>query len=1783
MNGDTVLVQPGAYVENINFNGHNIILGSLFLMTEDYFYVESTVIDGNSTGSVVRFENGEDSTAVITGFTITNGSGSRGAGIYCDSANPVICNNLITKNISSFSGGGIQCQYCSPLIENNVIAQNFADYYGGGIQLFYSGSTLINNTVAQNDGTYESGVHVGGDSMSTMINTIVWNNTSEYNYPQVGGNISVSYCNIDGGWPGSGNIDSIPLFLNPNASNYNVCSQSVCIDAGDPSVIDPDSTRSDIGVYFPFHPDCFNGDVWHVSVDGNDTTGNGSFDNPYRTVQKGINTAFPGDTVLVHNGFYVENIAIRHCYLDVISEYYYTGNFEDIQATILDGSAIDAVVNLIYCDSTVSMGGFTIQNGFTTNTGGIDCYFSEAVLKSNIIRDNSVGTTACGIYCEYSNPLLLNSIITGNFNSGHAGYGIRCFHSDVRISNCTITNNGGAGGGGVYVYGGDFSTIINNSIIWGNSPQQIYDTGPPNATVEYSDIQGGWEGIGNIAENPLFVDPDSNDFNVCWQSPCIDAGDPNILDPDGTRSDMGFFFYDHPQCDIGNLWYVSTTGNDSTGNGSYEYPLRTIQYALNQTFYLDTVIILEGTYYENITVPDNDVVIASEFILSGDSSAIDSTIIDGDSAGSVITIDNIESSSPEIVGLTITNGMSSTGAGIYCLNSTPVIRNNKIIGNVAIGENEKGGGIYCNNSEAAIISNRIISNYSGFYGGGIYIYECSPTLENCIIANNTSESSGGGICVYYSNALVRNNLFYGNYGYAISCDNQFSGPTIINNTICDNANSGISVPTYSNAIIKNNILWYNGPTQIFGDGGDITYCCVEGGWPGTGNIPDNPIFVDRIGGNYNVYDNSPCIDAGDPMIIDPDSTRSDIGQFFYTHPSYQDRDIWFVSPTGNDQTGNGSQSNPFRTIQHAVDLANDGDTVIASQGTYEENIIVFSKNLFIASNFLFSNDTLDISGTTMDGNNSGSVIIFMDCPDSSKIMGFSVINGDGVNGGGITCLNSDIVIWYNYIYYNDADSCGGGIYCLNSNVIITDNRIENNYGYQEGGGVYLGNSGGLFLSNTVRLNRTGNGEGGGITCNNSNLEIRDNLISENRRYGVNCEASSNGTIISNTIMNNGTNDTPEWGGIYCYGSSPDIVNNIIWGNRGPGIRAPGSNSLILNNTICQNNRYFGAGGIDIGGSDLTVKNCIIWNNVSPQISGAGQADISYCDVDGGWPGIGNIDAYPMFVNPSLQDFNICTQSPCIDTGDPSILDPDSTRSDIGVYFPFHPDCDYGNRWYVSITGNDTTGNGSYENPFRTIQNAINIANLTDTIVVENGTYMENVEINGKNLSLASNYLFSNDTLDIQNTIIDGDSASTAVLFGFCDSATTIMGFTIRFGRGRQYYGEHLGGGIYSFQSDVDIISNIIQDNYSNGGNGGGVSGKNSTLLITDNIIKNNSAVSGGGIFCENADVQISDNKINENVNEQRGGGIYVDSCLTIRILKNEIMDNDGSAVFCYNSYSIISGNKMIGNSGGGLRMDEGYDSYVSNNIIAGNYSNLFGGGLYVMQSYPLLINNVIYNNSTSGDGGGIYSRDSQIMIENSILWADSAEGSSDEIYYYGTVPSLIYCDIFGGWAGIGNIDTDPLFRDAEGGDYHLMAIECGDSLDSPCIDTGNPEVLDSLLDCLWGLSTNISDMGAYGGGDSIASSIDVRNLMPQFFELKQNYPNPFNHSTQISYALPQAAHVILEVFDVLGRRVSVLVDEVQQSGYHQITWKAAGKSSGIYLYRIQAGNFKKTRKLILLK
>lgn len=89
--------------------------------------------------------------------------------------------------------------------------------------------------------------------------------------------------------------------------------------------------------------------------------------------------------------------------------------------------------------------------------------------------------------------------------------------------------------------------------------------------------------------------------------------------------------------------------------------------------------------------------------------------------------------------------------------------------------------------------------------------------------------------------------------------------------------------------------------------------------------------------------------------------------------------------------------------------------------------------------------------------------------------------------------------------------------------------------------------------------------------------------------------------------------------------------------------------------------------------------------------------------------------------------------------------------------------------------------------------------------------------------------------------------------------------------------------------------------------------------------------------------------------------------------------------------------------------------------------------------------------------------------------------------------------------------------------------------------------------------------------------------LPKTFELQQNYPNPFNPSTTISFSIPSRSFVSLKVFDTLGREVATIVSEEMPAGNYSRQWNAANMSSGVYFYRLQAGSFIETKKLVLLR
>ncbi|MDP3149936.1 MAG: FISUMP domain-containing protein [Ignavibacteria bacterium] len=254
--GDTIVVYSGTYYENINFIGKDIILRSASGAL-------NTNINGNQAGSCVRFISGETSTAVIDGFTITNGSGTNvsgvqrfGGGIYCyNGSNPTIKNCIITGNSAAAgSGGGIECWYASATIENCIIKNNsnhgIANSFGNGVLvincLIYgnygndngggintaggSSPTIINSTIVKNDSYHQTNSGIYAISGGTVINSIVRDNTG-IDATIAQGTTSVTYSNIDGGFTGTGNIDVDPLFVDGSNNNYHLSGTSPCIGA----------------------------------------------------------------------------------------------------------------------------------------------------------------------------------------------------------------------------------------------------------------------------------------------------------------------------------------------------------------------------------------------------------------------------------------------------------------------------------------------------------------------------------------------------------------------------------------------------------------------------------------------------------------------------------------------------------------------------------------------------------------------------------------------------------------------------------------------------------------------------------------------------------------------------------------------------------------------------------------------------------------------------------------------------------------------------------------------------------------------------------------------------------------------------------------------------------------------------------------------------------------------------------------------------------------------------------------------------------------------------------------------------------------------------------------------------------------------------------------------------------------------------------------------------------------------------------------------------------------
>jgi len=122
---------------------------------------------------------------------------------------------------------------------------------------------------------------------------------------------------------------------------------------------------------------------------------------------------------------------------------------------------------------------------------------------------------------------------------------------------------------------------------------------------------------------------------------------------------------------------------------------------------------------------------------------------------------------------------------------------------------------------------------------------------------------------------------------------------------------------------------------------------------------------------------------------------------------------------------------------------------------------------------------------------------------------------------------------------------------------------------------------------------------------------------------------------------------------------------------------------------------------------------------------------------------------------------------------------------------------------------------------------------------------------------------------------------------------------------------------------------------------------------------------------------------------------------------------------------------------------------------------------------------------------------------------------------------------------------------------------------------------------IWGdtiyAGTNLTGLWQRPLSEMVTGVLDRNRVNPMNFHLSQNFPNPFNPSTTISYQLPTNSFVVLNVYDILGREVETLVSERQMAGSHSVRFDAASLPSGVYFYRLQAGTYHDTKKLVLVK
>jgi hypothetical protein len=540
--GDTVLVAEGTYLENINFMGKAITVASHFIMDADTNHINNTVIDGSQPanpdyGSVVTFISGEDTTSVISGFTITGGAGTLfpvdqqrvGGGILCYNAGATIKNNMITSNQvdnagGSFGGGVAMNSDGSERyiilkgneIKNNDVLSTDNDAYGGGV---YSNINvrITENLIAGNSVTSGTDAWGGGVVLLSMFgtnqvvfeNNIINNNTIEGNYAW-GGGVAV--------------YNSAAIITGNQIINNAVTS----VKAWGGGIL----IQGTIGEFYLTH---------------NEISGNSISASNYG-VGMGASIQTPTANAYISGNEFSNNTATGTSY---------GGGFR-----LNNNNGVNILVD----------GNVISDNDIPGAGGGVYTNASNCRFVNNLFANNSAGQSGGGIFMEINQKdALFCDPISGSVTQDQNIVRNNSDATDFTFINNTFAgNSAGYYGGAIRINYTTETCLIMNSVFWENDAvlgDDIHYSGSDTIHVYYSNVNlvnifGLWAGQGNIDEDPLFDLSGPHPYALLPNSPCIDTGTP-----DTTGLNL-------PPCDIMGcvrIWDGEGDGIAVIDMGAYEF------------------------------------------------------------------------------------------------------------------------------------------------------------------------------------------------------------------------------------------------------------------------------------------------------------------------------------------------------------------------------------------------------------------------------------------------------------------------------------------------------------------------------------------------------------------------------------------------------------------------------------------------------------------------------------------------------------------------------------------------------------------------------------------------------------------------------------------------------------------------------------------------------------------------------------------------------------------------------------------------------------------------------------------------------------------------------------------------------------------------------------------------------------------------------------------------------------------------------------------------------------